>query len=252
MSTEENYNKILKENHTIKQEYKETREKLQGVSLNNNNNSNNNTNINDIKQVKDNHYYKGVKTSSNNILNSFENSKNSNLNQLSSKYQIIQTQESNLQHGNITNKMEYLKNVLLKYLEAIAQGDQFQIRILENVIFSVLGVTQREKNSLDDKRLKSSFYYSLWYNTKNFISSKIYGTAYDDSYTPSSTRSNKLGSIQYEESKINTEMNITNNLNNSDEKNNSYINSRFDKNNAFSELNSFSNSQLNKKDVFHY
>lgn len=238
----------MKENHTIKQEYKETREKLQGVSLNNTNN--NNININDIKPIKDNNYYKGVKTSSNGV-NNLDNSKNNNSN-LSSKYQVIQTQESKFQQGNITNKMEYLKNVLLKYLEAIAQGDQFQIRILENVIFSVLGVTKREKNSLDDKRLKSSFYYSLWYNTKNFISSKIYGTAYDDSYTSSSTRSNKLGSIQFEESKVNNDINISNNLNNSDENDNSYINTRFDKTNTFSELNSFSNSQLNKRDTFQY
>jgi hypothetical protein len=71
---------------------------------------------------------------------------------------------------------EYLKNVLLKYLEAIAIGNEFQIKILENVIFTILNVTKNEVNRLEEKRAKSSFYYNLWYNAKSFLSARIYGS----------------------------------------------------------------------------
>ena len=70
---------------------------------------------------------------------------------------------------------EYLKNVLLKYLEAIAIGNEFETKILENVLFTVLQVSKSEIKYLEDKRITSSFYYNLWYNAKSFLSSKIYG-----------------------------------------------------------------------------
>ena len=70
---------------------------------------------------------------------------------------------------------EYLKNVLLKYLEAIAIGNEFQTKILENVIFTVLNVSGSEKKKLEEKRYTSSFYYNLWFNAKAFLSARIYG-----------------------------------------------------------------------------
>lgn len=86
-----------------------------------------------------------------------------------------------------TSKIEYLKNIILKYLEAVAMGNEFQTKILENVIFEVLKVSKLEKAVLDDKRQKSSFYYSWWYNAKSYLSSKIYGqTSMDDSFSTQS------------------------------------------------------------------
>lgn len=76
--------------------------------------------------------------------------------------------------------LEYLKNVLIKYLEAISIGDEFQIKILENVIFTILDVSNDEKLKLEEKRSRSSFYYNLWYNAKAFLSARIYGTSSDD------------------------------------------------------------------------
>ena len=70
---------------------------------------------------------------------------------------------------------EYLKNVLLKYLEAIAIGNEFETKILENVLFTVLDVSQNEIKYLENKRITSSFYYHLWYNAKSYLASKIYG-----------------------------------------------------------------------------
>ena len=70
---------------------------------------------------------------------------------------------------------EYLKNVLLKYLEAIAIGNEFETKILENVLFTVLDVSQNEIKYLENKRITSSFYYHLWYNAKTYLASKIYG-----------------------------------------------------------------------------
>ena len=71
--------------------------------------------------------------------------------------------------------VEYLKNVLLKYLEAIAIGDEFQIKLLENVIFSILKVADIDKMKLEEKRNRSSFYFNLWHNAKAFLSARIYG-----------------------------------------------------------------------------
>ena len=74
---------------------------------------------------------------------------------------------------------EYLKNVLLKYLEAIAIGNEFETKILENVLFTVLDVSQNEIKYLENKRITSSFYYHLWYNAKTYLASKIYGQSKD-------------------------------------------------------------------------
>jgi len=71
--------------------------------------------------------------------------------------------------------IEYLKNVLLKYLEAIAIGNEFQTKILENVIFAILSIPTVERGKLEEKRSRSSFYYNLWYNAKAFLSARIYG-----------------------------------------------------------------------------
>lgn len=241
ISTEANYNKVLKENQLLKVEYNGLIERFSTNHINNNGVKNNNINItnntNNTSNKESNinsQIYKGVKTTPMKMNSNSNNSNHSN------KY--LETSNnlslSNLQHTNISNKMEYLKNVLLKYLEAIALGDSFQIKILENVMFSVLGVTKSEKHMLDEKRLKSSFYYNLWYNAKHFISTKIYGTSYDDSFTPSSNR-RKISSLSLEESK-----------NNSDEKTDLDDNtntSKFNKlekssNNVFSELNSHKNN----------
>ena len=84
---------------------------------------------------------------------------------------------ANLKKFDVNQRVskEYLKNVLLKYLEAIAIGNEFETKILENVLFTVLQVSKNEINYLEDKRITSSFYYNLWYNAKSFLASKIYG-----------------------------------------------------------------------------
>ena len=107
---------------------------------------------------------------------------------------------------------EYLKNVLLKYLEAIAIGNEFQTKILENVIFTVLNVSGNEKKKLEEKRYTSSFYYNLWFNAKAFLSARIYGEE------------------QQEEDKINNDVNE--NSSNDNNSNNSEINNNIDKDNS--------------------
>ena len=52
---------------------------------------------------------------------------------------------------------------------------EFESKILENVIFTVLNVSKNEIKNLEEKRITSSFYYNLWYNAKAFLTSKIYG-----------------------------------------------------------------------------
>lgn len=108
---------------------------------------------------------------------------------------------------------EYLKNVLLKYLEAIAIGNEFQTKILENVIFTVLNVSGNEKKKLEEKRYTSSFYYNLWFNAKAFLSARIYGEE------------------QQEEDKINNDVN-ENSSNDNNSNNNSEINNNIDKDNS--------------------
>ena len=100
---------------------------------------------------------------------------------------------------------EYLKNVMLKYLEAIAIGNEFQTKILENVIFTVLNVSGNEKKKLEEKRYTSSFYYNLWFNAKAFLSARIYGEE------------------QQEEDKMNNDVNENSNDDNNNNDNSSNI-----------------------------
>lgn len=89
---------------------------------------------------------------------------------------FIQQIEKNGGEGIQKINLEYLKNVLLKYLEAISIGNEFQSKLLENVIFTILAVSSNEKKKLEEKRITSSFYYNLWFNAKAYLSSKIYGS----------------------------------------------------------------------------
>ncbi|MCQ2818318.1 MAG: hypothetical protein MJ252_13710 [archaeon] len=94
---------------------------------------------------------------------------------------------------------EYLKNVLLKYLEALAIGNEFQSKILENVMFTVLSVSSKEKKYLEEKRITSSFYYNLWFNAKAFLTAKIYGTT----NTEENSKEEEQGEIEIQESNKN-------------------------------------------------
>ena len=106
----------------------------------------------------------------------------------------------NLKNFDVNQRVskEYLKNVLLKYLEAIAIGNEFETKILENVLFTVLQVSKNEMNYLEDKRITSSFYYHLWYNAKSFLSSKIYGEKKEITEEEKEMEKNGDGSISDE------------------------------------------------------
>lgn len=93
---------------------------------------------------------------------------NQNISVLNPNMSIIEIEKQRV-------SVEYLKNVLLKYLEAIAIGNESQIKILENVIFAILNIPNDERIKLEEKRTRSSFYYNLWYNAKAFLSARIYG-----------------------------------------------------------------------------
>lgn len=93
----------------------------------------------------------------------------------SSKNLYIQQKERGGGLNNRGNIIEYLKNVLLKYLEAISVGNEFNSKILESVIFQILNVPESERLKLEEKRQRSSFYKNLWFNAKSFLTSKIYG-----------------------------------------------------------------------------
>ena len=83
----------------------------------------------------------------------------------------------------------------MKYLEAIAIGNEFETKILENVLFTVLQISKNEINYLEDKKITSSFYYNLWYNAKAFLSSKIYGEKKDTEEKGKEEEKNGDGSI---------------------------------------------------------
>ncbi len=140
INNEENFNKMIKENEAFK---KEINQLLSVINANNKSS----TNINEINSKK-------------------RKDSVQNFEKLPS---LIETS---------TPCLEYLKNVLLKYLEAIALGNEFQIKLLENVIFTILRVSPIEKELLEEKRIKSSFYYNLWYNAKSYIAGRIYGTGH--------------------------------------------------------------------------
>ena len=138
ISNESNYNKILKEHETLKKEL---------ADLLNKHKENKNKNL--INQNKNNKVHPQIEISSVGPLQNYTKSQKIN--------------------------MEYLKNIILKYLEALAIGNEFESKILENVIFTVLNVSKNEIKNLEEKRITSSFYYNLWYNAKAYLTSKIYG-----------------------------------------------------------------------------
>ena len=139
---ENNYNKVFKEYEKVKKELSQILDKY------NNDNSHNNIN-------------------GNKVMNNFHNIQPAS----------VGINRNELKNFDVNKKIskEYLKNVLLKYLEAIAIGNEFETKILENVLFTVLDVSQNEIKYLENKRITSSFYYHLWYNAKSFLASKIYG-----------------------------------------------------------------------------
>ena len=61
----------------------------------------------------------------------------------------------------------YLKNVLLKYLEYHANGEEKQQMMMEKVLFTILKVDEKEVKTLQDARLRSynsgisSYFWSL-------------------------------------------------------------------------------------------
>ncbi len=145
---------------------------------------------NKILKISENNYnkvfkeYEIVKKELSQFLNKYNNDNNQINNHENKKPNLpnIQPASVGIDQKNIKNfdvnkriSKEYLKNVLLKYLEAIAIGNEFETKILENVLFTVLQVSKNEIKYLEDKRITSSFYYNLWYNAKSFLTSKIYG-----------------------------------------------------------------------------
>ena len=142
---ENNYNKVFKEYEKVKKELSQLLDKY--------NNDNSHININ-----------------GNNIPNNMHNIQPAS----------VGINKNEFRNFDINKKIskEYLKNVLLKYLEAIAIGNEFETKILENVLFTVLDVSPNEIKYLENKRITSSFYYHLWYNAKSFLASKIYGQSH--------------------------------------------------------------------------
>ena len=178
--TEEEYQKLKneiedykKEINRLKQEFNDYKVKSHKVLLTNENNYN--------KVFKE---YEKVKKELSQLLAKYNND-NSQVNIHEKKVPNlpnIQPASVGIDRKNFKNfdvnqrvSKEYLKNVLLKYLEAIAIGNEFETKILENVLFTVLQVSKNEIKYLEDKRITSSFYYHLWYNAKSFLASKIYG-----------------------------------------------------------------------------
>lgn len=118
--------------------------------------------------------------------------------------------KSNIIHNNNVIPLKYLKNVLLKYLEALSLGNELQVKILETVIFTVLEITEEEKSLLEDNRERSSFYYNLWCNAKAYISGTLYGSAWQNTTSCSIQESlveNKINKI--EEAKDSVDQNVS-------------------------------------------
>jgi len=186
MNNEENFNKLIKENETLKKEISqilnEHLNQTNQITLNNNNN---------ILFVNGNSG--GVKNSNFNLQSfpSFTTELNSKLRKDSLK--SLNGSHYTSLDGQSENKIniEYLKNVFLKYLEAITIGNEFQSKLLENVLFTILRVPKSEKDSLEEKRARSSFYYNLWYNAKAFLSSKFYGNS-DSQLENNNTNSSQI------------------------------------------------------------
>ena len=179
--TEEEYQKLKNEIeeykteiNSLKQEFNDYKEKSHKTLLINENNYN--------KVFKE---YEKVKKELSQLLDKYNNDNshiNINGNKIMNNLHNIQPASVGINRNELKNfdvnkkiSKEYLKNVLLKYLEAIAIGNEFETKILENVLFTVLDVSQNEIKYLENKRITSSFYYHLWYNAKSFLASKIYG-----------------------------------------------------------------------------
>jgi len=185
LSNENNYKKVFKEYEKVKKELSQLLVKY------NNDNSNNNNNVQEKKMPN----LPNIQPASVGI--DRNNFKNFDVNKRISK--------------------EYLKNVLLKYLEAIAIGNEFETKILENVLFTVLQVSKNEIKCLEDKRITSSFYYNLWYNAKAFLSSKIYGENGESIIVEEESAKQKNGSGSILEDKVKN-LEKKNNINNNTEK----------------------------------
>jgi hypothetical protein len=177
LSSEENYTKLLKENENLKKE-------ISGM-------------LNEAKnQISTSYHNETDKKHSSDvqILNELNNIKNSLHN--------YKTPNGSIDYQKIS--MEYLKNILLKYMEAISIGDEFQTKILENVIFTILSVSNDEKLKLEEKRSRSSFYYNLWYNAKAFLSAKIYGSGLEPNNFPDEIK--KVSNEEDKQNEINIEL----------------------------------------------
>ncbi len=180
MGNEENSFKIAKENEELKQ-------KLLDLNKEKHKSTSNLTNAHNIYNNKSTcSKQNGHNTSSSSNLKTIKLQKNESTN----KNENNPNNTNNNDHYDDLNpnfkiseinshrvSVEYLKNVLLKYLEAIAIGNEFQIKILENVIFSILRIPNSERQKLEDKRNRSSFYFNLWHNAKAYLAAKIYGNA---------------------------------------------------------------------------
>ena len=165
--------KYKNEINELKQEFNDYKIKSNKVLLTNENNYN--------KVFKE---YEKVKKELSQLLSKHNNQKNEIHNHDKNLQNLINIQPAsvgidrkNFKNFDVNQRVskEYLKNVLLKYLEAIAIGNEFETKILENVLFTVLDVSQNEIKYLENKRITSSFYYHLWYNAKSYLASKIYG-----------------------------------------------------------------------------
>ncbi len=189
--TTEEYNKLLEEvenlkqkNEKLKNEFNDYKDKSHKIFLSNESNYN--------KILKE---HETLKKELADLLNKHKESKNNNLfNNKQSHPKIEVSSVGPIQNYSKSQKvnMEYLKNITLKYLEALAIGNEFESKILENVIFTVLNVSKNEIKNLEEKRITSSFYYNLWYNAKAFLTSKIYGDNNSDNQKNENNNKNEV------------------------------------------------------------
>ena len=189
--TTEEYNKLLEEvenlkqkNEKLKNEFNDYKDKSHKIFLSNESNYN--------KILKE---HETLKKELADLLNKHKESKNNNLlNNKQSHPKIEVSSVGPIQNYSKSQKvnMEYLKNITLKYLEALAIGNEFESKILENVIFTVLNVSKNEIKNLEEKRITSSFYYNLWYNAKAFLTSKIYGENNSDNQKNENNNKNEV------------------------------------------------------------
>ena len=189
--TTEEYNKLLEEveslkqkNEKLKNEFNDYKAKSHKIFISNESNYN--------KILKE---HETLKKELADLLNKHKESQNNNfLHNKQSHPKIEVSSVGPIQNYSKSQKvnMEYLKNITLKYLEALAIGNEFESKILENVIFTVLNVSKNEIKNLEEKRITSSFYYNLWYNAKAFLTSKIYGDNNSDNQKNENNNKNEI------------------------------------------------------------